>query len=71
MEQEQELKSLDKTIMADVFHESSNSEPETWYKIVTKDVSEAAGDLLSHSEDEQNLSPSTNLTRPILCIKVV
>ena len=56
MEQDQELRPLNKTVMAPKMEEISHNEPETWYKIVRKVDAEELGEPLSHSEDEPNLS---------------
>ena len=56
MEQDQELRPLNKIVMAQKVEEISHNEPETWYKIVRKIDAEELGELSSHSEDEPNLS---------------
>lgn len=56
MEQDQELRPLNKTVMAQQLEENNHNEPETWYKIVKKMDAEELGEPSSHSEDEPNLS---------------
>lgn len=56
MEQDQELRPLNKTVMAQKVEESNYNEPETWYKKVRKSDAEESGELSSHNEDEPNLS---------------
>ena len=56
MEQDQELRPLNKTVMAQKVEEISHNEPETWYKIVRKVDAEEFGEPSSNSGDELNLS---------------
>ena len=56
MEQDQELRQLDRKVMAQRVEESRHNEPEEWYKIVRKAGDEELRELSSHSEDEPNLS---------------
>ena len=65
MEQDHNLKSLDKTIKAVRFDERSHEEPEKWYKVVDSAGNEEVAEVLSHSEDEFNLSHGRIISRPI------
>ena len=56
MEQDQELRPLNKIVMAQKVEEIGHNEPEMWYKIVRKIDAEELGEPSSHSEDEPNLS---------------
>ena len=61
-DQDQELNSLDKTIMPEEIDDSSHNEPETWYKLVGKVDPEEIEERSSQSEDEQILSYGQSLT---------
>lgn len=65
MEQEQELKSLDKTIKVVRFDESSHNEPEKWCKVVDNAGTEEVAEILSHNKDELNLSHGRTISRPM------
>lgn len=65
-EQNRELRSLNKSMMAAKLDESSKNEPETWYKVVLRTGTEDAAESLSHSEDELNMSHGRCLAKPIL-----
>ena len=54
MEQDQELRPLNQTVMAQQVQEISHDEPETWYKIVRKMDAEELRE--PSSQDEPNLS---------------
>ena len=66
MEQDQELRALDKSIMAAKLDESGNNEPEAWYKVVHVDGVEEVAESPLHSEDEMNLSHGRSLVKPTL-----
>lgn len=55
-DQNQELRSLDKSIMAAQFDESSKNEPEMWYKIVPNTGAGETAESPLHNEDEPNMS---------------
>ena len=56
MELDQELNSLNKSVMADKTASNNINEPEAWYKVVQKDNAGEVVESLSHSEDELSLS---------------
>ena len=66
MDQDRELRSLDKTIMAEKLHDSFHTEPEMWYKVRGKAGPKEAGEVLPYSEDDSDLSQGRSLPRPIL-----
>lgn len=66
MEQNQELRLLDKSMMAAKIDESSKYGPEAWYKVVLNTGTEEVAESSSHSEDELNMSHGRCLTKPAI-----
>lgn len=66
MEQSQELRPLDKSIMAAKLDESGKSEPEAWYKVAHIAGAEEVAESQLHSEDELNMSHGRSLARRTL-----
>lgn len=56
LERNQELQPLDKSTMAATVIDSSNGEPETWYKVIAHADAEEAAESPWRSEDELIMS---------------
>lgn len=69
MEQDQELQTLDNSMMAAKLEESGSNEPETWYKDVLNAGGQEFAESLSHSEDELSTSHGRCLATPTLDYK--
>ena len=64
MEQTQELRQLDRSVMAtEMGDEGSRNEPEAWYKVVLDAATEEATRSPAHSEDEHYLSHGWTLAK--------
>lgn len=69
MEQTQELRLLDKSMMAPKLDESSKNEPEMWYKVVHNAGADEVAESPLQSEDELNMSHGRCLAKPLLDFK--